>query len=85
MYHQIKISLSSALSILWHSPTPVTTKAQCHLHEPFGNQSLVIGWLNIINLGRVGVGDGQGSLTCCRPWGCRELDTTELSSALATL
>ena len=25
----------------------------------------------------LGVDDGQGSLACCRPWGCRELDTTE--------
>ena len=25
-----------------------------------------------------GVGDGQGSLACCRPWDCPELDTTEL-------
>ena len=24
-----------------------------------------------------GVGDGQGSLTCCSPWGHKELDTTE--------
>jgi len=24
-----------------------------------------------------GVGDGQGSLACCSPWGHRELDTTE--------
>ena len=23
------------------------------------------------------VGDGQGSLACCSPWGCNELDTTE--------
>ena len=23
------------------------------------------------------VGDGQGSLACCTPWGCKELDTTE--------
>ena len=23
------------------------------------------------------VGDGQGSLTCCSPWGHKELDTTE--------
>ena len=29
-----------------------------------------------------GVGDGQGSLMCCRPWGPKELDTTEqLNSA----
>ena len=24
-----------------------------------------------------GVGDGQGGLACCPPWGCKELDTTE--------
>ena len=24
-----------------------------------------------------GVFDGQGSLACCSPWGCKELDTTE--------
>ena len=24
-----------------------------------------------------GVGDGQGSLACCSPWGCKELDVTE--------
>ena len=25
-----------------------------------------------------GVADGQGSLACCSPWGCKGLDTTEL-------
>ena len=25
----------------------------------------------------LGVGDGQGSLTCCSPWGLKESDTTE--------
>ena len=24
-----------------------------------------------------GVGDGQGGLACCRPWGCKESDMTE--------
>ena len=24
-----------------------------------------------------GVGDGQGSLMCCNPWGHKESDTTE--------
>ena len=24
-----------------------------------------------------GVGDGQGDLGCCSPWGHKELDTTE--------
>ena len=25
----------------------------------------------------LGVGDGQGSLVCSSPWGCKESDTTE--------
>ena len=25
----------------------------------------------------LGVGEGQGSLVCCRPWGCKESDMTE--------
>ena len=25
----------------------------------------------------LGVGDGQGSLACCSPWGQQESDTTE--------
>ena len=25
----------------------------------------------------LGVGEGQGSLACCCPWGHKELDTTE--------
>ena len=25
----------------------------------------------------LGDGEGQGSLACCSPWGCRESDTTE--------
>ena len=26
-----------------------------------------------------GVGDGQGGLACCDSWGCKELDTTEVT------
>ena len=26
----------------------------------------------------LGVGDGQGSLECCSPWGRKEQDTTEI-------
>ena len=25
----------------------------------------------------LGAGEGQGSLACCSPWGCKELDMTE--------
>ena len=31
-----------------------------------------------MNLSKLlGVGDGQGSLVCCSPWGHKELDMTE--------
>ena len=35
-------------------------------------------WLNGNELEQApGVGDGQGSLVCCSPWGHKESDTTE--------
>ena len=35
-------------------------------------------WLNGHEFEQVpGVGDGQGGLACCSPWGCKELETTE--------
>ena len=35
-----------------------------------------------MSLTKLGVGDGQGSLSCCSPWGHKESDTTEqLNSA----
>ena len=34
-------------------------------------------WLNGHEFDQaLGVGDGQGSLACCSPWGCKELDIT---------
>ena len=30
-----------------------------------------------MSLSRLWVGDGQGSLACCSPWGCKESDMTE--------
>ena len=33
-------------------------------------------WLNEFE-STLGVGDGQGGLACCSPWGCKEWDTTE--------
>ena len=30
-----------------------------------------------MSLKSLGVGDGQGGLVCCSPWGCKELDITE--------
>ena len=34
-------------------------------------------WLNGLEFEQApGVGDGQGSLACCSPWGCKESDKT---------
>ena len=30
-----------------------------------------------MDMGLSELGDGQGGLVCCSPWGCKELDTTE--------
>ena len=41
----------------------------------------MVGWHHRLNGHEFGwtpgVGDGQGSLACCGPWGCKELDMTE--------
>ena len=41
----------------------------------------MVGWLHQLNGHEFeqtpGVSEGQGSLACCSPWGCKELDTTE--------
>ena len=42
----------------------------------------MVGWHHVLSGHEfeqaLGVGDGQGSLACCSPWGCKESDTTEL-------
>ena len=30
-----------------------------------------------MSFSKLGVGDGQGGLACCSPWGCKEADMTE--------
>ena len=41
----------------------------------------IVGWRHRLNGHEFeqapGIGDEQGSLVCCSPWGCKELDTTE--------
>ena len=31
-----------------------------------------------------GDGEGQGSLACCNPWGCKESDMTEQRNAMGS-
>ena len=41
----------------------------------------MVGWLHWLDRHEfeqaLGVGDGRGSLACCNPWGCKELEATE--------
>ena len=41
----------------------------------------MVGWYHRLNGHEfeqtLGDSEEQGSLACCRPWGCKELDTTE--------
>ena len=41
----------------------------------------MVGWHHQLNGHEfeqaLGVGDGQGNLAFCSPWGCKELDTTK--------
>ena len=49
--------------------------------EKEATEDETVGWHHRLNGHEfeqaLGVGDGQGSLTCCSPWGCKELDMTE--------
>ena len=42
----------------------------------------MVGWHHQLNVHEfeqtLVVGEGQGNLVCCSPWGCKESDTTEL-------
>ena len=41
----------------------------------------MVGWHHLLDGHKLEqaprVGGGQGSLVCCSPWGCKELDMTE--------
>ena len=43
-------------------------------------------WLNGHEFGQTpGDGEGQGSLVCCSPWGCKESDMTERLNSITTV
>ena len=47
----------------------------------FHSSPLLVGWRHQLDGHEfklaLGVGDGQGSLACCSPWGCKESNTTK--------
>ena len=71
---------------------PLATKSQLVGIDPGAGKDLrqeekritedeMVGWHHLLSGHEfehaLGVGDGQGSLECCSPWGCKETDTTE--------
>ena len=51
------------------------------LEEKGMTEDEIVGWHHKLNGHEFeqisGDGEGQGSLACCSPWGCRELNMTE--------
>ena len=52
-------------------------------------ENKMVGWHHQLN-GREfelapEIGDGQGGMACCNPWGCKELDSTEPLNWICTL
>ena len=49
--------------------------------EEKGAEDEMVGWHHRLNghafEQTLGDGEGQGSLACCSPWACKELDTTK--------
>ena len=56
-------------------------EAVCEKDEKGTTEDEMVGWHHRLNGHEceqaLGVGDGQGSLEYCSPWGCKESDTTE--------
>ena len=53
----------------------------CRQEEKGTTEDEMVGWPDQLNghefKQALGVGDEQGSLMCCNPWSCKELDITE--------
>ena len=61
----------------WWAIVHGVTRSQTQLRK--GQQDEMVGWHHRLNGHEFeqapGVGDGQGSLACCSPGGCKESDT----------
>ena len=66
----------------WKAPwSPCRAVATMWLEEKGTTEDERVGWHHQLDVHEfeqvLGAGDGQGSLACCSPWGCKESDTTE--------
>ena len=64
--------------LIWKDPD---AGKDCRQEEKGTTEEEMVGWHHRLNEHEfgytLGVGDGQGGLVCCSPWGHKELDTSE--------
>ena len=82
----LKMKLQYFGHLMWRTDSldkTLITEKDWRQKEKGTTEDVMVGWHYQLNrhefeqaLG-VGVGDGQGILVCCSPWGCKELETTE--------
>ena len=72
--------------LIWQDPD---ARKDWRWEEKGTTEDEMVGWHHWFNGHEFeqapGVGDGQGSLVCCSPWGHKELDTTEWLNWTETL
>ena len=79
----LKLKLQYFVYLMWKTDSFEKTLVlgKIEVRKRRGQQRLR--WLDGItnsmdmSLSKLGVGDGQGGLVCCSPWGRKESDTTE--------
>ena len=82
--YAVRESLTAVWIRLLHTPQHFLTSHPSRYageSEQGMTEDEMVGWHHRLNGHEFeqapGVGDGQGGLACCSPWGCRELDVTE--------
>ena len=79
----LKLKLQYFGHLMWRIDSFEKTNAEkdCRRKEKGTTEDEMVGWHQWLDGHEfekvLGVGDGQGSLACCIPWSCKELDTTE--------
>ena len=65
----------------WHIRKDPDAGKDWSQEEKGTTEDVMVGWHHWLDGHEfeqaLGVGDGQGSLVCCSPWGCKESDATE--------
>ena len=77
----LKLKLQYFGHLMWRADSFEKTGKDWRLEEKGMTEDEMVGWHHRLSghgFGWTqGVGDGQGGLACCSPWGRKELDTTE--------